>query len=192
MNRSLWYAGLLLLAAGVTLTAVPGGYSTITGGGEGIPAASAEAPVTLVATGTEVVAAPGTESGSTAASATSPGTATSTETGSANRTVAPGDVPIAALINDVDTAATVKYAASVDSDAVTLRNPNGTVTIPEGRQQRLFARCDATDAESGSGTLRVTIVRANVSDTTITNVELTTQFQYDCPGTDRQDRGTTA
>jgi hypothetical protein len=177
MDRNLWYLGLLLIAAGVTFAAVPSaGFGALFGdSADGLPGdGRSEGPISLVATDTEVTdAGPGSES-TDSTSRTAAGTTEEDRTSEAG-------VVVAALVNDADATINVTYRARTDADAIALRNASDTVTIPQGGQHRLFARCVASTEASGTARLTVTVVETS-ANTTASNRELDVRVAYDCTG----------
>jgi hypothetical protein len=189
MNRSLWYLGLLLIATGVTVSAVPtGSYSTIAGDRpvDVSVADENEGPIALVETGNDVTR-PGRGPGNAPGNGNGPGNAP----GSGNDDGNQPETAVAAFVNNMDTAVTVTYEASVDADEVVLRTTSDEITIQRGGQKRLFAACDPPNGGAGTATMTVTVVEANADGTTISDAEFEAQFSYDCPGrdSDRSDGG---
>jgi len=170
MNRSLWYVGLLVIAAGITLAAVPPGGTdgligtTTDGGGASVD----DLPVSLVSTGNVV-------------------------TGSDRTTAAPANgTSVAALVNDIDAPVNVTYAAAIDDEAVESTTATDRVTIPRGGQHLVYARCTAGPAAAGTATLRLAIQQTTVEDPIARDVVVNIEVQYDCPEEDGSAEPTTA
>ncbi|WP_144906333.1 hypothetical protein [Halobellus captivus] len=201
MNRSLWYLGLLVIAAGITFTAVPTGFGTMLGDGSSpfqTPDRS-QGPITLVGTGNEITrgVSPSTASSiSLASSPASSSSASSTATSSTRRDAETAanrsETVVAALVNRGDAAANVTYEARVDSDAIELRTASDEITVPRGGQHLLFATCAASDGDAGTATLTVTIVEAHVGDATVTDRDLSAELSFECTGTNTETRDTSA
>lgn len=186
MNRTLWYVGLLVMAAGITLAAVPPGGTdgligtTADGGG---PRAN-DVPVSLVSTGNVVTGS----NQSTAETVTpqrrittdseSPSSVTGATTEPTNGT------PVAALVNDINEPVNVTYTAEIDDEAVEPGVATDRVRIPRGGQHLVYARCTTESAAAGTATLRITIQQTTVAEPTARDVTVGVEFQYDCPDED--------
>ncbi|WP_049985333.1 hypothetical protein [Halobellus rufus] len=188
MNRNVWYVGLLVIAAGITLAAVPpGGTDGLVGpGADGSDPGTDGLPVSLVATD-DVVTGPasgtdGAHSPTRTTASASDASASTAGSPAAGTTAAPANgTPVAALVNDVDAPVNVTYAAAIDDDAVEPAAADGQVEIPRGDQRLLSARCTPGPAASGTATLRVTIRQTTVGEPVSRDVTLTAELRYDCP-----------
>ena len=181
MNRTAWYLGLLVIAGGITLTAIPLGG---TGGfveNAGDNSTSDTLPVSLVATDNVVRVSNATTDGTT--SPRSPtGTIPVTRTaGTASESA--GGTPVAALINDLETPVEVAYGADTEDETIELLRDDDRITIHQGSQHLLMARCSPESADAGSTTLRVTIQETTVEEPVAQGIVLTVEVQYDCPET---------
>lgn len=157
MSRSLWYLGVLLIIAGVVFSAVPtGSYSTIAG--------SRPVDVSIADDDSAVIALV-----DTGESVTNPGQGG-------------GGTPVARLFNNFDSTLTVRFDVAVDTEAVTVSDPEDPVTIAPSDGHQITARCTPSVGGSGTATLTVTVIEATGDRARVTDAVLTAQFPYDCPG----------
>jgi hypothetical protein len=154
MRRSFQAIGLSLIVLGAMLTIVPtGSYSSIAG--------DRPVDVTVAGDSEAFVAIIDTN----------------------NEVTQPGNpVTVAELENNLNSSMTVEYEASVDTDALAVRNPDQTRTVRQGGRAPLEVTCSPPNGGSGTATLTVEVVEAAGQSATIRDASLEVPVEYDCPG----------